>query len=139
MGLRAGRSRLMDMIAISIVMGVLVAGMVAPFLVVGAVATRQLARATQDLAAELPTEPLPQRSRLLDRHGTEVALFYDQYRIVIPLQDVAPVMVQAVLAIEDHRFFEHGALDLQGTLRALVLNQAEGEVGRAVPRSPSSW
>ena len=27
-----------------------------------------------------------------------------------------------MLAIEDHRFYEHGPLDAQGTLRALVTN-----------------
>ena len=35
-------------------------------------------------------------------------------------------MKQAIIAIEDYRFYEHGALDLKGTLRAFVNNQTSG-------------
>ena len=35
-------------------------------------------------------------------------------------------MVKAIVAIEDYRFYDHGALDLKGTLRAFVTNQANG-------------
>jgi membrane peptidoglycan carboxypeptidase len=129
MRLAPAASRLVAMVAISVTMGVLLAGTVAPFLVVGALATRWAEEnADTLLPAALLMEPLPQRSRLLDRHGNEVALFYDQYRIVVQLEDVAPVMQEAVLAIEDHRFYEHGPLDMQGTLRAFVQNQAQDEV-----------
>ena len=37
----------------------------------------------------------------------------------MPLSDVAPVMRKAVIAIEDSRFYEHGGIDLRGTVRAL--------------------
>ena len=37
-------------------------------------------------------------------------------------------MKQALVAIEDARFYDHGGLDVQGTLRALVTNMAAGEV-----------
>jgi membrane peptidoglycan carboxypeptidase len=37
-------------------------------------------------------------------------------------------MVKAVVAIEDYRFYQHGALDLKGTLRALITNQANNGV-----------
>ena len=35
-------------------------------------------------------------------------------------------MQRAIIAIEDYRFYEHGALDLKGTLRAFVNNQTSG-------------
>ena len=35
-------------------------------------------------------------------------------------------MVKAIVAIEDYRFYDHGALDLKGTVRAFVTNQANG-------------
>ena len=53
-----------------------------------------------------------------------LAYFYDENRIPVTLNKIAPVMRQAQLAIEDHRFYEHGALDFKGTLRALVRNTA---------------
>lgn len=125
----AAMSRLMAMVAISVTIGVLVAGTVAPFLAVGVWSVRWLDdNAETLLQAELPMEALPQRSQILDKDGNEVAMFFDQYRVVVPLEEVAPVMREAVLAIEDHRFYEHGPLDLQATLRALVQNTAQDEV-----------
>src|SRR5690606_33508345 len=38
-----------------------------------------------------------------------------------------PVMIDATLAIEDHRFYQHGPIDLQGTTRALINNVEAGE------------
>ena len=37
-------------------------------------------------------------------------------------------MRQAQIAIEDHRFYEHGALDFKGTLRALIRNSTSDDV-----------
>ncbi len=72
------------------------------------------------LPTELKAPPQPERSRLLNADGSTLAFFYDENRIYEPLARIAPIMQQAQVAIEDHRFYEHGAMDLQGTLRALV-------------------
>ena len=37
-------------------------------------------------------------------------------------------MVKSIVAIEDYRYYQHGALDLKGTLRALITNQASSGV-----------
>ncbi|GAA3213976.1 transglycosylase domain-containing protein [Actinocorallia longicatena] len=52
--------------------------------------------------------------------------FFDQYRREVKLDKVAPVMQEAMVAIEDARFFKHGALDLKGTFRALAKNVTSG-------------
>ena len=60
-----------------------------------------------------------------------LAGLYDQVweeRRVVPLGEIPPRMVQAVLAAEDNRFYEHGAIDVRGILRALVRNVAAGRV-----------
>jgi penicillin-binding protein 1B len=46
----------------------------------------------------------------------------------IRLADVPPVLIQAVLAAEDHRFFAHGAIDPRGLLRATWANLRGGRV-----------
>lgn len=46
----------------------------------------------------------------------------------IGLADAPRVLVQAVLAAEDHRFFEHGGLDVRGLLRAAWTNLRAGRV-----------
>ena len=48
-------------------------------------------------------------------------------------------MQKAIVAIEDARFYEHGAVDLKGILRALNQNAQSGRRLRRAPRrSPSS-
>jgi penicillin-binding protein 1B len=46
----------------------------------------------------------------------------------VRLADVPLVLINAVLAAEDHRFFEHGALDIRGVLRAAWTNLRAGRV-----------
>ena len=79
-----------------------------------------------NLPAVLKAQPLSQRTRVLDRNGDTIATFYDENRVNVSLDRVAPIMKKAIIAIEDYRFYEHGALDVKGTLRAFVSNQTSG-------------
>ncbi len=62
-----------------------------------------------------------------DGHAGEPTVIYDvKGRVVatlsseaVKLKDVAPAVYQAVVATEDHRFFEHRGVDLRGLLRAI--------------------
>lgn len=67
----------------------------------------ELANATA--LAELA--PRPQTTIVFDRHGQPAFTFFVEQRIDVPLDQVSPVMVQALLAIEDRRFFNHNGLD----------------------------
>ena len=86
------------------------------------VSSKAAAVELDNLPAELRTPTPPTRSKVLMGNGKLLAYFYDENRIYVQLDKIAPVMRQAQLAIEDHRFYEHGALDFKGTLRALVRN-----------------
>lgn len=112
------------MVAVAAVMGVLVAGLAIPFAAVTGLSTRTVADSMDKIPADLTAEPLAQRTRLLGRDGAVLATLYDQNRVNVPLAKVAPIMRKAIIAIEDYRFYQHGALDLRGTLRAFVTNQA---------------
>ena len=116
------------LVALSALMGLLVAGLAIPFAGVIGIGTKAVSKSMKDFPIEISNEPLSERSRVLDVHGNLIATFYDQNRINIPLADVAPVMKQAILAIEDARFYEHGALDVKGTVRAFITNQANDGV-----------
>jgi penicillin-binding protein 1A len=48
--------------------------------------------------------------------------FGEERRAVLKLKDVPLTMRQAILAAEDDRFYQHGAVDYQGVLRALMAN-----------------
>jgi membrane peptidoglycan carboxypeptidase len=108
--------------------GLLVALMLLPTVFLGGIGARDAADWLQEEPAGLQTLPSPQRSKILAADGSTIATFFYQNRIEIPLEQVPPIARKAVLAIEDARFYEHGALDSQGTLRALVSNLNSGEV-----------
>jgi membrane peptidoglycan carboxypeptidase len=69
---------------------------------------------------------LPQTTVMTAADGSRIASFYTENRTEVPLAKVSPWMQQAVIAIEDSRFYEHGAVDARGVLRAWVNNQAGG-------------
>lgn len=106
--------------------GLLVAAIVAPAAALGTFTLTRAADDIMDLPLTLPESTNPQTSRLLASDGQLIAYFYEENRQDVPLDQIAPVMRDAILAIEDKRFYEHGALDVEGTLRALVNNSATG-------------
>jgi membrane peptidoglycan carboxypeptidase len=121
-------SHLAVMAAVSVVLGIVVAGLAIPFAGVAGVGARSVARTMDDLPEELEIDELSQRTTILDANGNRLASLYDENRVKVPLKGISRTMVKAVVAIEDYRFYEHGALDLKGTLRALVTNQANSGV-----------
>jgi len=51
-----------------------------------------------------------------------IGQFYVEKRLVVPLSRVSKVVWQAIIAVEDSRFFEHHGIDPVGILRAFVTN-----------------
>ncbi len=46
----------------------------------------------------------------------------DQYRVLVTGNEIAPVMRNAIVSIEDRRFYQHGAIDPAGMARAAIVN-----------------
>jgi membrane peptidoglycan carboxypeptidase len=112
---------------------VALAGVVAAFVVLPVVggiglATRNSAQAFTSLPSDLTQVPLPQRNTMLDADGNVLAVLYAQNRIEVPLEEISPIMQQAVIAIEDQRFLDHAGIDFRGTLRASISTGAGGQV-----------
>jgi membrane peptidoglycan carboxypeptidase len=115
--------------------GVLAAAMVLPIVAATGVLVRN--QADKFTTLSLTAQGLPQRSEILDASGHLLAYVYGvdvpyssaksgvvQYfgwdRQPVTYQQIAPSMANAVVAIEDSRYWEHGAIDLRGTIRAAV-------------------
>jgi len=62
--------------------------------------------------------------------GTPLAEFATERRDFIPFERIPTRLVQAFLAAEDRRFYEHGGLDYRGIARALGANLRAGEVAQ---------
>jgi membrane peptidoglycan carboxypeptidase len=113
-------------VVVSVLAGVLVAGLFIPFAGMAGVTSNAAATELESLPAALATPSPATRSKVLMGNGKALAYFYDENRIPVKLKNVAPIMRTAQIAIEDHRYYEHGALDFKGTMRALVRNSAAG-------------
>ncbi|MBU0589271.1 MAG: penicillin-binding protein 1A [Gammaproteobacteria bacterium] len=71
-----------------------------------------------DLSDYRPKLPL----RVFSAEGVLIGEFGEERRNLTPIKDIPKVMTQAVLAIEDSRFFEHDGVDYKGVLRAALAN-----------------
>ena len=71
-----------------------------------------------ELADYRPKLPL----RVYSADGILIGEFGEERRSLTPIEDIPQVMINAVLAIEDARFYEHGGVDYRGVLRAALAN-----------------
>jgi penicillin-binding protein 1A len=83
-------------------------------------------------SAKLPSENLdarPQITRLYAADGSEIAALrgFETF-IPVAMDDIPGTLKDAVVAIEDHRFYSHRGVDARGVLRALWTNLMEGRV-----------
>lgn len=67
-------------------------------------------------------------SRVYAQEGQLIGEFFRERRIVLPYDEIPPKVVQAFLASEDARFFEHEGIDYWGIVRAAFANLKAGRV-----------
>ncbi|GAB3435541.1 transglycosylase domain-containing protein [Flindersiella endophytica] len=115
-------------LVVSVLVGLLVAGLTVPFAGMAGLGMQSATSSFYTLPSELPKLDPPERSRMLDADGNVIATFFDQNRVnLASLDDIAPVMRKALIAIEDSRFYQHGPMDAQGAARAFVRNNQAGQ------------
>ncbi len=71
-----------------------------------------------ELADYRPKLPL----RVYSAEGILLGEFGEERRSLTPIKEIPQVMKDAVLAIEDSRFYQHGGVDYKGMVRAMVAN-----------------
>lgn len=114
--------------AVSVVAGVVMAIALLPIVGGAGLAARSVTNAFDRLPSDLTAKPLPQVSRVVAANGQTIATFYSQDRFNVPLTKIPVTMQRAIIDIEDVRFYEHGGIDVKGTVRALLRNGATGTV-----------
>ncbi|MBT2402186.1 MULTISPECIES: transglycosylase domain-containing protein [unclassified Streptomyces] len=113
-------------LGVSVLSGVVLAGIAIPGAGALGLAAKGTVEGFDEIPANLKTPPLSQRTTILDAEGGLIATVYSRDRQVVPLTAISPYMQKAIVAIEDSRFYEHGAVDLKGILRAVNRNAQEG-------------
>jgi membrane peptidoglycan carboxypeptidase len=108
--------------------GVVVAAAAFPAVAMSGLAAKAGAETFDKLPTELTVKMAPQISYLYASDGkTVLATMYDENRRDVPLADIAPVMQKAIIAAEDHTFYEHNGVDMKGIARAFIANNSKGE------------
>src|SRR5262245_46076050 len=77
----------------------------------------------------------PMMTRIHADNGSLIAEFSRERRVYVPLSAVPPRVIQAFLSAEDKSFYQHGGLDIQGIVRAIVTNLAHSGGDRKVGAS----
>ena len=67
-------------------------------------------------------------SVILDRNGKIFGQIYVENRETVPYEKLAPDLINAVIAVEDAKFYEHHGYDLLGIIRAALKNLTAGHV-----------
>jgi membrane peptidoglycan carboxypeptidase len=114
--------------ATSVVAGGLVAGLLLPWVSGPALVVQQSSSLLDGAPPELTDEQPAGNTVMLAANGEPITYFYEQNRSPVESGQIAEVMKQAMVAVEDARFYEHHGLDVQGTLRAVLTNIAAGGV-----------
>src|SRR4051812_39899851 len=121
-------SALVKLVAMVVVAGVLIAAMALPFVGGAGLVARNSSSLLDALPVELTDETPSGNTKVLAADGSEITEFFANNRTPVTPDQISDVMKQAIVDIEDSRFYEHNGLDVQGTLRALAKNLAAGQV-----------
>lgn len=113
------------MVGVGLIMGMAVV----PPTTVAAALTSDVITYWDELPVDLPSErPVPTYTVLLDANGDQFAQFYSENRIPIDLDQISPTFIDALIATEDARFYDHQGVDLRGLARAAAVNLDDGGV-----------
>jgi membrane peptidoglycan carboxypeptidase len=110
-------------VGMSVVAGLLVAVAVTPAAAVTGMAANNTVSVFDGLPEYLKIDPLATRSTMYAEKGGKavpIATFYSQNRIVDTWGQVNQLVKDAAVSTEDPRFYDHGAIDVQGTIRAVI-------------------
>jgi membrane peptidoglycan carboxypeptidase len=107
-------------LGVSAICGVLVAGLLVPAAAVTGSSASGSIKFFDTLPAELQVDPPSQSTSIVASDGSAIASLYTENRTKVSLDQMSPYIKDAVIAIEDSRFYEHGGVDTTGIMRALV-------------------
>ncbi len=123
------KSKALVKLALTIaVAGALLAGLMLPVVGGSGLLARNSASLLDALPVELTDETPPGMTKVLANDGSLITFLYENNRTPVKSDQISDVMKQALVDIEDSRFYAHNGLDVEGTVRALAKNLAAGSV-----------
>lgn len=109
-------------VASAVAMGLIAAGLLIPAIGSAGAASNGSIKMFNQMPGTFQMNPLAQQSTILASDGSVIATPFNQNRIVVPFNQISQYMKNAQVAIEDARFYQHGAIDTRGIARAITSN-----------------
>jgi len=123
---------LLGLVAGSAIAGLLLTVSLTPVLAVTSITTADTLQIFETLPEYLEIDDLAQRSNIyvtgLDGAPVLLATLYEQNRVEVGWEKIGQNLKDAAVAGEDPRFYEHGGVDLQGTIRGAATTALGGTV-----------
>ena len=111
---------------VSTLLGALAAGFALPAAGAGGAIVKAVPATFRELPSDMEVIEPAEESRMLNSDGSVMARFFAERRTVVQSEQIAPIMKNAIIAIEDRRFYTHHGIDPDGMARALVNNLTSG-------------
>jgi membrane peptidoglycan carboxypeptidase len=125
------RSKAAALLRLGIIAGVIVAALLFPLVAVAGLVTKSGADALDKAPPIMTIRPSAQTTYVyLSDNKTLLTTFYEEHRKYTSLSEMSPYILQAIIASEDSRFYQHNGVDAKGVLRAFVANRQAGEVSQ---------
>ncbi|MEG9249337.1 transglycosylase domain-containing protein [Arthrobacter sp. Soc17.1.1.1] len=118
--------KIIAFLGISGLAGVLAAGLLVPVAAAAGTGASASLQFFEQLPAEMEREALAQPTTIQASDGSLIATLYEENRQPVTLDQVSTTMQDALIAIEDYRYYEHGGVDLEGILGAIASNVSSG-------------
>ncbi|WP_350258314.1 transglycosylase domain-containing protein [Scrofimicrobium sp. R131] len=109
-------------LVLAALIGVLAAGFLLPVVGAAGAAVKAGPASFDEIPSDLELVTPAEESRMLDADGNEITRFYSQRRIIVASDQIAQVMKDAIVSVEDRRFYEHHGVDPDGLARAAINN-----------------
>lgn len=115
-------------VGVSAVFGVVMAGLFIPLATALGVTLKALPEIFDSIPEDIEVVTPSEESIMVDQDGNVIARFYSEQRVLVDSDEIADVMKEAMVAIEDERFYEHNGIDAEGMIRAAINNLAGGSL-----------
>ena len=122
---------LLGFVAFSAIAGVLATITIAPAVALASMGTRSAIGIFDSIPEYFNLEELPERNEIYAHSSSgpiHFATVYDQNREEVAYEQISQYILDATVAGEDRRFYEHGGIDPQGIMRAAIDNLVSGGI-----------
>lgn len=82
------------------------------------------------VARRLELDAEPQTTLLYDAKNRVIAALYKEHRLPVPLEQMSAPLIDAVIAAEDQRFYDHNGVDLRRVAGAAIANVRRGRIAQ---------